>query len=198
MLWKASLAAVLVIVAGLDHVSAAENAAVVHGTADGSWKYYGGDAASTKYSTLAQINADNAGKLKLAWSWDSPDLPLQKENRVLGSFAYETTPLAVGNTLYISTSLAQVAAVDGRTGKTIWTFNPEVYKAGRPTNLGYVHRGVAYWTGSGEERIYLAGHDAYLYAIDAKTGKKIESFGEEGRVNLAKAIPLAVNAQITP
>ena len=109
-----------------------------------------------------------------------------------GSFAYETTPLAVGNTLYISTSLAQVAAVDGRTGKSIWVFNPEVYKAGRPTNLGYVHRGVAYWTDGKEKRILLAGHDAYLYAIDAKTGKKIDSFGEEGRVNLAKAIPLAV------
>lgn len=196
MLWKASFAVVLLFVAGLVPIaSAAENAPVARGATDGSWKYYGGDAASTKYSTLDQINADNAGKLKLAWSWDSPDLPLQKENRALGSFAYETTPLAVGNTLYISTSLAQVAAVDGRTGKTIWTFNPEVYKAGRPTNLGYVHRGVAYWADGGEERIYLAGHDAYLYAIDAKTGKKIESFGEEGRVNLAKAIPLAVNAR---
>ena len=138
---------------------------------DGDWRYYGGDAGSTKYSTLDQINADNVSKLKIAWTWDSPDLPLQKENRSLGSFAYEPTPLAVGGTLYTSTSLAQVAAIDGRTGETIWVFNPEVYKAGRPTNLGYVHRGLAYWTGDGEERLYVAGHDAYLYCVDAKTGK---------------------------
>ena len=168
---------------------------VAHGATGGQWLCYGGDGASTKYSSLDQINADNAKNLSVAWTWDSPDLPLQKENRSLGSFAYETTPLAVGTTLYISTSLAQVAAVDGRTGKTIWVFNPEVYKAGRPTNLGYVHRGVAYWRGDGEERLYLAGHDAYLYAIDAKTGKLISTFGDDGRVNLASAIPLAVNAR---
>ena len=112
----------------------------------GDWRYYGGDAGSTKYSSLDQINAENVGKAKVAWTWDSPDLPLQKDNRALGSFAYETTPLTIGGTLYASTSLAQVAAIDAKTGKTIWVFNPESYKAGRPTNLGFVHRGVAYWT----------------------------------------------------
>ena len=48
------------------------------------------------------------------------------------SFAHEPTPVAVGGTLYTSTSLAQVAAIDGVTGKSKWVFNPEVYKAGRP------------------------------------------------------------------
>jgi quinoprotein glucose dehydrogenase len=174
---------------------AAENAPPRAGAKGGQWRYYGGDAGSTKYSPLDQINATNAGQLTVAWSWDSPDLPLQKENRSLGSFAFEPTPLAVGNMLYTSTSLAQVAAIDGRSGETRWVFNPEVYKAGRPTNLGYVHRGVAYWTDGGEERLLLAAHDAYLYALDAKTGKLISTFGDEGRVNLAKAIPLAVNAR---
>ncbi|HEY1602033.1 MAG TPA: pyrroloquinoline quinone-dependent dehydrogenase [Pirellulales bacterium] len=188
------LSAFLLVAASTEILHAAEPA-VGHGATDGQWLCYGGDGASTKYSSLDQINQGNASSLKVAWTWDSPDLPLQKENRSLGSFAYETTPLAVGTTLYISTSLAQVAAVDGRTGKTIWVFNPEVYKAGRPTNLGYVHRGVAYWRGDGEERLYLAGHDAYLYAIDAKTGKLVSSFGDAGRVNLAAAIPLAVNAR---
>jgi quinoprotein glucose dehydrogenase len=162
---------------------------------EGEWRYYGGDAGSTKYSRLDQINAQNAGQLQVAWSWDSPDMPLQKENRALGSFAYEATPLMVGGKLYTSTSLSQVVAIDPATGKTLWVFNPEVYKAGRPTNLGYVHRGVAYWSGDGEERLYLAGHDAYLYCIDAKTGTLISSFGDAGRVNLAKAIPNAVNAR---
>lgn len=163
--------------------------------ADADWKYYGGDGASTKYSVLDQINAENVGRVTQAWIWESPDKPLQKQNRGLGSFAYEATPLAVGGILYTSTSLSQVAAIDGATGQTLWVFNPEVYKAGRPTNLGYVHRGVAYWAGDGEERLYLAGHDAYLYAIDAKTGKAVTSFGDEGRVNLAAAIPLAINAR---
>jgi quinoprotein glucose dehydrogenase len=161
----------------------------------GDWRHYGGDNGSSKYSKLDQINAENVGKLKIAWRWDSPDLPLQKENRALGSFAHEPTPVAVGGMLYTSTSLAQISKINGATGEHIWDFDPQVYKAGRPTNLGYVHRGVAYWSGDGQERVYCAGHDAYLYCVDAKTGKLDTKFGEEGRVNLAKAIPLAVNAR---
>lgn len=165
------------------------------GTAKGEWRYYGGDAASTKYSALDQINASNAKELKIAWTWESPDIPLQQENRSLSSFAFETTPIMAGGTLYASSSLAQVVAIDPKTGKNRWVFDPESYKAGRPTNLGFVHRGVAYWTDGGQERIYLAAHDAHLYAIDAKTGKTVSEFGDNGRVNLAKAIPLAVNAR---
>jgi quinoprotein glucose dehydrogenase len=163
--------------------------------APGEWRSYGGTNASTKYAALDQINRENAGQLAIAWSWDSPDQPLQKENRALGSFAYEATPLMVGGVLYTSTSLSQVAAIDPQTGKTIWVFNPEAYKAGRPTNLGYVHRGVAYWTDGNQERLYLAAHNAYLYAIDAKSGKLVSEFGDEGKVDLTKAIPLALHAR---
>src|SRR5262249_33627622 len=124
------IAALTVVVFSTTLSHAADSVPVARGATDVGWKHYSGDAASTKYSTVDQISDDNGGQVKLGWSWESPDLPLQKENRALGSFAYETTPLAVGNTLYISTSLAQVAAVDGRTGKNIWVFNPEVYKAG--------------------------------------------------------------------
>ena len=92
--------------------------------AKGEWRHYGGDGGSTKYSPLDQINKENAGKLKVAWTWDSPDLPLQKENRMLSSFAYEATPLMIGGRLYTSTSLSQVAAIDAATGQTIWTFDP--------------------------------------------------------------------------
>ncbi len=176
-------------------VGSAAGAQAQNKPAPGEWRYYGGDAGSMKYSPLDQINKENVGKLQIAWTWDSPDIPLQTENRALSSFAFENTPIMVGGTLYTSTSLAQVAAIDARTGKTIWLFNPESYKAGRPTNLGFVHRGVAYWTDGGQERLYLAAHDAYLYAIDAKTGKTVSEFGEGGRVNLTAAIPLAVNAR---
>ncbi len=161
----------------------------------GDWRYYGGDAGSTKYSSLDQITAENVGKAKVAWTWDSPDIPLQAKNRSLGSFAFETTPLAIGGTLYATSSLAQISAIDGATGKELWVFNPESYKAGHPTNLGFVHRGLAYWTDGGQERLYLAAHDAYLYCVDAKTGKTVSEFGEGGRVNLAAAIPRAVNAR---
>jgi quinoprotein glucose dehydrogenase len=161
----------------------------------GEWRYYGGDAGSTKYSPLDQINKENVADLKLAWTWDSPDLPLQKENRALTSFAYEATALMVGGVLYTSTSLSQVVAINPQTGQTIWVFNPEAYKAGRPTNLGFMHRGVAHWSDGRQERILVATADAYLWAVDAKTGKPIANFGEGGKINLAKAIPHALNSR---
>ncbi|MEP7272694.1 MAG: PQQ-binding-like beta-propeller repeat protein, partial [Acidobacteriota bacterium] len=161
----------------------------------GEWPYYGGDAGSTKYSPLAQINKDNVKDLKVVWKWDSPDLKLSAENRMLQGYGYEVTPLMVKGVLYVSTSLSQVAAINAVTGETIWVHNPESYKAGRPTNLGFAHRGVAYWTDGNEERILIGTADAYLIAIDAKTGKPIPTFGEAGKVNLAKAIPLAVNSR---
>ena len=159
------------------------------------WRFYGGDQGSRKYSALAQINKDNVKNLKVAWKWDSPDLKLQLENRMLQSFAFELTPLMVDGVLYVSTSLSQIAAINAQTGETIWVYDPESYKVGRPTNLGFLHRGVAYWTDGKEERILIGTGDAYLIAVDAKTGKPIESFGENGKVNLTKAIPRAVNAR---
>jgi quinoprotein glucose dehydrogenase len=165
------------------------------GAKKGEWRFYGGDNGSTKYSPLNQINKDNVKNLKLAWTWDSPDLPLQKQNRMLASLGYSATPIMVGGVLYISTSLSQVAAIDARTGKSIWVYDPRSYEAGRPTNLGYVHRGVAYWTDGRQERIFIGTSDAHLVAIDAKTGMPVSTFGENGKVNLAKAIPRAVNAR---
>ncbi len=159
--------------------------------AAGDWPQYGGDQASRKYSPLDQINAGNAAKLAIAWTWDSPDIPIQEGNRRLFSFAHEYTPLAIGGRLYTSTSLSQVAAIDGRTGETIWVYDPKSYEAGRPTNLGFVHRGLAYWTDGSQQRLYLAAHNGYLYCIDANTGEPVSEFGDEGRVNLAAAIPLA-------
>jgi quinoprotein glucose dehydrogenase len=165
------------------------------GAKKGEWRFYGGDNGSTKYSPLDQINQENVAQLRIAWTWDSPDLLLQKENRALRAFAFETTPIMVNGTLYTSTSLSQMAAINAQTGATLWVFNPEAYKAGRPTNLGFVHRGVAFWTDGRQERLFIATSDAYLWAVDAKTGKAIADFGENGRINLAKAIPFASNAR---
>src|SRR5262249_46038716 len=82
----------------------------------GEGRYYGGDNGSTKYSPLDQIDKENVSQVKIAWTWDSPDLPLQKENRMLSSFAFENTPIMANGKLYTSTSLAQVAAINPKTG----------------------------------------------------------------------------------
>jgi quinoprotein glucose dehydrogenase len=74
------------------------------GLVKGEWRNYGGDSRSLKYSPLDQINKDNAGKLQVAWTWESPDIPLQKQNRMLGSFGYSASPIMIGGVLYISTN----------------------------------------------------------------------------------------------
>ncbi|HYP25189.1 MAG TPA: pyrroloquinoline quinone-dependent dehydrogenase [Blastocatellia bacterium] len=173
----------------------AASAQAQQGAKKGEWRFYGGDNGSTKYSALDQINKENVKDLKVAWAWDSPDLALQKQNRALATFGMAPTPVMVKGILYTSTSLSQVAAIDAATGKTVWVYDPKSYQAGRPTNLGFVHRGVAYWTDGKEERVFIGTSDAHLIAIDARTGQPISSFGENGKVNLAKAIPLAVNAR---
>jgi len=166
-----------------------------NGTQKGEWRFYGGNQASTKYSPLDQINRENVNKLKVAWTWDSPDLKILEQNSKLYTLGHEATPIMIGGVLYISTSLSQVAAIDAITGKTIWVYDPKSYETGQPTNLGFLHRGVAYWTDGKIERIFIGTCDAYLIAIDAKTGKAVSDFGENGRINLTKAIPLAINAR---
>jgi len=165
------------------------------GARNGEWRYYGGDNAATKYSPLDQIHRDNVKSLRVAWSWNSPDLPLVEKNRMLTSLGWEGTPLMVGGVLYVSTSLSQVAAIQAATGETLWSYDPKSYEAGRPTNLGFIHRGVAHWTDGKQSRIFIGTADAQLISLDAHTGKPDAAFGDGGRVNLAKAVPLAVNAR---
>ena len=84
----------------------------------------------------------------------------------------EATPLAIGEVLYTSTALGQVAALDARSGQTLWTYDSETYKAGTPANTGFVHRGVSYWEKGEDRRIIFGTGDAYLIALDAATGHR--------------------------
>jgi len=159
------------------------------GATGGEWRSYGGDKGSTSYSSLSQIDRDNVSELRVAWRWSSPDNAIQQANPRARQQWYESTPLMVNGVLYTSTSLSQVAAIDPGTGETIWVHDPESWKAGRPANVGFVHRGVAYWSDGGDERIYIATGDRRLIALDAKTGKPVPSFGLEGSVDLTAGIP---------
>src|SRR5690606_17187283 len=90
--------------------------------------------------------------------------------------------------LYIRTSFSLVAAIDAATGEQLWVFDPESYKAGRPTNLGFNTRGVAHWGAGDESRILVTTTDAFLWAVDAATGQPIASFGKDGRIDLTEGL----------
>src|SRR5579871_3718034 len=119
----------------------------------GEWPVYGGDKANSKYSPLSQIGPANVRRMRIAWRWKSPDAAIAKA-RKLNLWLNEGTPIMVDGVLYVSTCLSQVTAIDAATGKTIWVYDPQSYKAGTPTNLGFTHRGVAYWTDGRQKRLY--------------------------------------------
>jgi quinoprotein glucose dehydrogenase len=158
------------------------------------WTHYSGNAASHKYSPLDQINKDNVGKLTIAWRWSSPDNAVVAANPLSRPGGYADTPLMVKGVLYTVTSLGQIAAINPATGATIWVLDPGNWKTGRPGNLGFVHRGIAYWTDRKVERLLLGTGDAYLIAVDAKTGKLDAGFGDAGRVDLMGSLENAVRA----
>jgi quinoprotein glucose dehydrogenase len=154
----------------------------------GDWSEYAADKASSKYSPLDQVGPENVADLEIAWTWSSVDQPLIDADTLLHTARNEATPIAVDGILYTSTSLSQVAAIDGASGETLWTFNPESYVDGTPNNLGFVHRGVTFWDTGDQKRILYGTGDAYLYALDAETGVPIADFAENGRMDLTQGL----------
>jgi quinoprotein glucose dehydrogenase len=161
---------------------------------EGEWRNYAGDVHQTKYSPLAQINSDNVKDLRIAWRWVTADRPLQLSDPLLRAGRNEETPLMVNGVLYTVTGLGLVAALDPATGKTRWLYDPESYKAGRPNNVGFVQRGLGYWTDGSQERLFVGTADAYLLSIDARTGKPDLAFGDRGKADLTLGIRDAVRA----
>jgi quinoprotein glucose dehydrogenase len=160
---------------------------------DAEWRTYGGTYAGARYSPLDQINRDNVGRLRVAWRWRSPDHEIMARDELVETFLNEGTPLMVGGVLYVSTSLSQVVALDAATGQTIWRHDPEVWRLPTPPNHGWVHRGVAHWTDGREERIFIGAGNAFLIALDARTGTPIPGFGVGGRVDLTEGLGRPVN-----
>jgi glucose dehydrogenase len=131
------------------------------------WPVYGGQLEGDRYSALTQINRKNVRHLKIAWTYDS------KETGGL-----QTSPLVVGRVVYGYTPTQKVIALDGATGKLLWTFDSGI-KGTQPA------RGLARWS-NGKERRLLAGVMNFLYALNPATGRPIATFGENGRIDLRK------------
>lgn len=162
------------------------------GSRDGSWPTIGGGTGHSKYSSLSLITPGNVKDLRVAWTWTSIDARIQGENEdnpgVARASYFQCTPLMVDGALYVSTCLGQAAALDAETGETLWTYDPESWKAGRPPNLGYISRGVGYWDGDGNGRVFHVSGDSYLHCLDAATGALVESFGNSGRADLTTGV----------
>ncbi|MCP3963308.1 MAG: pyrroloquinoline quinone-dependent dehydrogenase [bacterium] len=167
------------------------------GAEDGfAWDVYGGDAAHTKFAPLDQIHRRNVEDLEVVWRWRSPDEEILAAQPDLRTWAHESTPLAVDGVLYTATSFSQVVALDAGTGETLWVHDPETWKQGSPPNMGFLHRGVAYWPGVAGGRLFIGTGDAWLMALDPTTGEPVSGFGDGGRVDLTEGLGRPVDRDL--
>jgi glucose dehydrogenase len=129
------------------------------------WPMIGGTPGNSHYSSLKQINRANIHRLQKAWEFDTGQ-----------PGGLETTPIVVDGVLYEFTPTQQVIALDGTTGKLLWKFDSAI-KGTQPD------RGIAYWS-DGKDKRLLAGMMNFVYALDPATGKVIQGFGQDGRIDL--------------
>ncbi|MBI5127894.1 MAG: PQQ-dependent dehydrogenase, methanol/ethanol family [Rhodopseudomonas palustris] len=147
-----------------DHIRAAtgaiDSAAIVaNAKTTNDWPSYGLDYAETRFSKLDKINTDNVKQLGLQWSYS-----LGSERGV------EATPVVVDGIMYVTASWSVVHAVDTRTGKKLWTFDPGVDRSkGYRGCCDVVNRGVALYKG----KVFVGAYDGRLVALDAATGQKV-------------------------
>jgi len=150
------------------------------------WAYYGGDQGGMKYSGLTQINRENVTGLQIAWEWKTNEQPLPQFHVVPGAF--ENTPIMIQNVLYLSTPYNRVVALDAETGREIWSYDPKSYEDGPVSSgQGFVHRGVAMWHDGDRLRIFMNSR-YHLICLDAKTGRPVQSFGDNGVVDIGEGL----------
>src|SRR5882762_1974446 len=150
------------------------------------WLYQGGDPAGTRYSQLTDINPSNISQLKVAWQWKHWETPLPEYGTTPGFF--EATPLMIDGVLYVTTPYNSIAALDAETGKELWRFDGEAYQLGQVlSGSGWKLRGTAFWRDGDNLRIFLNSRHR-LFSLDAKTGKPVPSFGNNGVVSLTDGL----------
>ncbi len=133
-----------------------------------TWNQYLGGADSSQYSSLKQINKSNVGRLEVAWTYPT------------GPGTYVFDPIVVDGVMYVLAEKNTLVALDAATGKELWT---------HPNTGAVGTRGINYWESKdrSDRRLFYI-NAGFLTAIDARTGKTIDSFGDNGRADLRNGL----------
>ncbi|MBL8240095.1 MAG: PQQ-binding-like beta-propeller repeat protein [Bryobacterales bacterium] len=137
-----------------------------------NWGAYHGGPENLHYTTLGQITPANVAKLKAAWTLETGDAFEGSE--------IQCNPIVLDGILYATSPKLRVMAIDGATGKQLWSFDP--YE-GRPVRNKQRNRGLMHWTDGKQSRLYVAAQYK-LYSLDLKTGKPDAAFGGQGWIDL--------------
>ena len=168
------LAALLLLIVAYQLTSSFSNTSGNH-----DWSVTGGSKHNLRYSSLKQIDTANVGKLQVAWTYQSEGGDFTKVGTI------QCNPIVVNSILYGVSPRMKVFALDAASGKELWKFDP----ADSLQNISWFrksinqNRGVAYWEDKDDKRILFTS-GSVAYAIDARTGKLIPSFGKDGGINL--------------
>ncbi len=176
---------------------------VAQDTDRSEWPTYGHDSNATRFSPLTQINTSNVGQISLAWTYEmrpenfsgAPSgrggrgevAPNAAQNGAQGGRGAvapvrraqsQVMPLVVNGVMYLTTPYRRIAAIDSATGKEIWSAE------GQGST-----RGLEYWRGDGTnppEILFHGGPNANLNALNAQTGERVKSFGDNGVIGSPK------------
>ncbi len=154
---------------------------------DSDWPSYGRTPFGDRHSPLTQINTGNVSQLQVAWRFHTGEGAAEFKTKA--PTALEVTPLVFRGTMYLSTPLGRVFALDPLTGGERWRFDPKVDRA---TEFGdFANRGVALWEDNTAApsvacalRVFVATIDTRLIALDAATGVPCAGFAERGVIQL--------------
>jgi len=167
-------------------IAGAASAAVVRGqtgAVNGEWRSYGGDSGHIRYAPLSQIDATNFSTLTVAWRFKTDHLGPRPE------FNFQSTPLMANGALYTTAGTRRaVAALDPETGEELWIHSEHEGPRGAVAPRRLSGRGLAYRTDGKEERILYVTPGYRLVALNAKTGMRVPTFGEDGIVDLKQNI----------
>ncbi len=145
-----------------------------------TWRDYLGGSDSSHYSALKQINTGNVDKLEVAWHYLTGD-----------DSTYTFSPFVVDNVAYVAAKEGSLVALDGATGKELWVHSFQSAGGGRFRGITG-QRGANYWESKdGKDRRIFVTEGGFLHAIDARTGKLVESFADHGKLDLKIGIDRA-------
>jgi quinoprotein glucose dehydrogenase len=207
---RLAIAAAVLLVSG----SALRSGALA-ATPQADWPTYGHDLGGMRFSPLDRVNTSNVTQLQVAWTYHMR--PVSDESRApeasnageqtqraadgagplrrrRGRFSQsEATPLVVDGLMYVSTPYRRVVALEPETGKEVWAY--QLPGSSQPTQ-----RGLAYWSGDSEHapRIVFGTRDGWLIALDAKTGRPPDDFGNHGLVDLKTPEVMPAQLVTTP
>jgi alcohol dehydrogenase (cytochrome c) len=139
--------------------------------ANADWPLYSLDLKGGRYSPLHQITDANVKNLQARWLF---------ETGVIDGVSNQTTPIVVDGMMYVTDSRGSVSALDAADGHLIWDYDvTKLIGGGAKEGFIFRNRGVCYANG-----VVYAPAGSFLFALDAKTGKPIESFGEKGKASI--------------